>query len=252
MLTGNQLIRITDHSAKDEWPQIDPSGTKMVFQSDRSGNFNIYLYDLKNKDLRQLTFNKPDKLSPSFSPDGRYIIFDQEVKPGKFESMRLELKSGKTEPLFPDSPFSQTIVPFYHPDGRRIFFTAKVFLGWALASYDTERREFKKLTGRGNCRSKVSPDGKLVAYVSFEDDGLGDICTITPDGKNRLNLTRSRDKHYDYYPCFSPDSKWIVFSSSPKEKGKNGYQLFILNLQSGQLKQILKVDANCQFPFWSN
>ncbi len=251
LLTAGKLLRLTSDPANDEWPVISPDGTKMVFQSNRSGNYNLYLLDLKTNQLRQLTFDSRNKLSPSFHPNGETVVFDLEIKPNTFSSHKLSLSSGKIVPLFPESPYNQNIVPFYHPDGQRIFFTAKVFLGWALALYNEPAKEYKKLTKRGNCRPKVSPDGKLVAYVSFEDDGLGDVCTITPDGKNRINRTKNRSHHYDYYPCFSPDSKWIVFSSSPREKGKQGYQLYILNLQSGETRQILKVDANCQFPFWS-
>jgi Tol biopolymer transport system component len=42
----------------------------------------------------------------------------------------------------------------------------------------------------------------------------------------------------------------IVFSSSPKEKGKTGYQLHTLDLQSGEVARILTSSGNDSFPYW--
>ena len=42
----------------------------------------------------------------------------------------------------------------------------------------------------------------------------------------------------------------IVFSSSPKEKGKNGYQLHTLDLKTGEVRRILTSAGNDSFPYW--
>jgi len=125
-----------------------------------------------------------------------------------------------------------------------------VFLGWLVAKFNKSREVYAELAKRGSCRPKPSPDGTLVAYVSHEDDKLGDVFVMAPDGSGKKNLTRERSKTHDYYPCFSPDGKMIVFSSSPKEKGKTGYQLHTVDLQSGEVVRILTTNGNDSFPYW--
>jgi Tol biopolymer transport system component len=250
LLTRNQLTRLTDNPATDEWPVPDPKGESILFTSDRTGNFDIYLMNLASRETRRLTSDSRNEVSPSWSADGRSVFFDLEIKKDRWQTTRLDIDSGRLSPLFSDPPYKSTIVAFENRRGDEIYFTAKVFLGWLVAKYNRASGEFAELAKRGSCRPKPSPDGTLVAFVSHEDDKLGDVFVMAPDGLGKRNLTRERSKTHDYYPCFSPDGKMIVFSSSPKEKGKTGYQLHTLDLQSGEVVRILTTNGNDSFPYW--
>ena len=250
LLTRNQLTRLTDDPATDEWPVPDPEGEAILFTSNRSGNFDIYLMNLASREIKRLTSDSRDEVSPSWSADGSSVYFDREVKKGSWQTTKLDVDSGVLSPLFPDPPYKSTIVAFQSRRGDAVYFTAKVFLGWLVAKFNTASGAYTELAKRGSCRPKPSPDGALVAYVSHEDDKLGDVFVMAPDGSGKRNLTRNRSKTHDYYPCFSPDGKMIVFSSSPKEKGKTGYQLHTLDLRSGEVARILTSNGNDSFPYW--
>jgi Tol biopolymer transport system component len=250
LLSRKGLIRLTDDPASDMWPVPDRNGKKIVFTSNRSGNYDIYTLDLETLALHRLTDDPRDEQSPSWSADGRFVYFDLNVKGGDAQTMKLDLQSGKTAPLFPAPKYRSMILAFENPRGNEIVFTGKVFLGWLVAKFDEAQGSYSELTKRGSCRAKFSPDGSLITYVGHDDDGLGDIFIMAPDGSGKKNLTRSRSKTYDYYPCFSPDGKMIVFSSSAKEKGKEAYQLHTLDLLSGEVKRILTTSGNDSFPYW--
>jgi len=250
LLTRNQLTRLTDEPATDEWPVPDSKGQSIVFTSDRSGNFDIYLMNLAGREVKRLTSDSRDEVSPSWSPDDKAVYFDLEIKKDTWQTMKLDLATGRIAPLFPDPPYKSTIVAFENKRGDEVYFTAKVFLGWLVAKFNKSREVYAELAKRGSCRPKPSPDGTLVAYVSHEDDKLGDVFVMASDGSGKKNLTRERSKTHDYYPCFSPDGKMIVFSSSPKEKGKTGYQLHTVDLQSGEVVRILTTNGNDSFPYW--
>ena len=252
LLSRTGLTRLTDDPATDKWPVPDKRGKNIVFTSDRAGSYDIYVLDLETRALRRLTSDPRDEDSPSWSADDRFIYFDMNVKGSSWRTMKMDVRTGTTEPLFPDPPYSSTILSFESPDGNGVFFTGKVFLGWLVAKFDKTRGAYTELTRKGSCRPKISPDGSLVAYVDHADDGLGDVFVMAPDGSGKRNLTRSRSKTHDYYPCFSADGKMIVFSSSPKEKGKNAYQLHTLDLLSGEVKRILTTGGNDRFPYWFN
>jgi len=252
LLSRNVLTRLTDDPAADQWPVPDGKGKTVVFTSNRAGSFDIYTLDLDSRAVRRLTSDPRDEVSPSWSADDAFITYDLNVKGSSWRTMKMDVRSGRTEPLFPEPPYSSTIVAFESRKGDAIYFTGKVFLGWLVAKFDKARGAYTELTSKGSCRPKISPDGSLVAYVDHADDGLGDVFVMAPDGSGRRNLTRSRSKTHDYYPCFSPDGKMIVFSSSPKEKGKNAYQLHTLDLLSGEVKRILTTGGNDRFPYWFN
>jgi Tol biopolymer transport system component len=252
LLSQNVLTRLTDDPAVDQWPVPDGKGKTVVFTSNRAGSFDIYTLDLDSRTIRRLTSDPRDELSPSWSADDAFIYFDLNVKGSSARTMKMDVRTGKTEPLFREPPYTATIVAFESRQGDAIYFTGKVFLGWLVAKYEKATGAFRELTRKGSCRPKISPDGSLIAYVDHADDGLGDVFVMAPDGSGKRNLTRSRAKTHDYYPCFSPDGRMIVFSSSPKEKGKNAYQLYTLDLLRGEVKRILTTGGNDSFPYWFN
>lgn len=250
LLTKNQLIRLTDDPGSDQYPVANKAGNQIVFTSNRLGNFNIYLMNLQTRAVKELTSDERDEVSPSWSADQQFIYYDLVVKDGQWQTMKLELKSGKKTPLFSDPPFKSTIVAFQNNRGDEFFFTGKVFLGWLVAKYNLKSRKYKEMASRGSCRPRISPDSKQVAFVNDEDDGLGDVFLMNSDGSNKINLTPLRSNYYDYYPCFSPDGSKIVFSSSPKEKKKTAYQLYVIDLQSKQIHLIFRSNGMNSYPCW--
>jgi Tol biopolymer transport system component len=244
------LTKLTDDKASDEWPVPDGKGERIVFTSDRAGSYDIYLLDLKNKTVQRLTSDPRNETSPSWGQNDRTVYYDMEVRKSAWRTMTLDIGTGISRPLFPDPPFSSTIVPFLNPKGNEIFFTGKVFLGWLVANFDVSTLKYTELTRKGSCRPKVSPDGTKVAYVCHDDDGLGDIFVMNTDGSGKRNVTPGRPNHHDYYPCYSPSGDMIVFSSSPREKGKNAYQINMLDLRSGKIVEIFAADGNCSNPYW--
>ena len=250
LLSRNRLERLTDDPASDQWPVPDGKGEKIVFTSNRAGNFDIYMMDLKSRKIERLTSDVRDEVSPSWSADESHIFYDLTVGRNAWQTMTLDVQSKTSVPLFPKSPFSSTIVPFSDPKGNEIFFTGKVLLGWLVAKYTMTDGRYTKLTKTGSCRPKVAPDGARIAYVCHDDDGLGDVFLMNADGGGKVNITQRRADSYDYYPCFSPAGDMIVFSSSPKSKGKDGYQLHTLDLKTGEVRKILTSEGNDSFPYW--
>ncbi len=252
LLSRNVLTRLTDDPATEEWPVPDGKGKTIVFTSNRAGSFDIYTMDLGTRTVRRLTSDPRDEVSPSWSADDAFIYYDLNVKGSSWRTMKMDVRTGVSKPLFEKPPYGSTIVPFESRKGDAIYFTGKVFLGWLVAKFDKATGAFLELTRKGSCRPKISPDGALVAYVDHADDGLGDVFVMAPDGSAKRNLTRARSRTHDYYPCFSPDGNMLVFSSSPKEKGKNAYQLHTLDMRSGEVTRILTTAGNDSFPYWFN
>ncbi|MFU8771414.1 MAG: TolB family protein, partial [Anaerolineales bacterium] len=75
-----QLTRLTNGFWDDITPSISPDQTQVAFASNRDGNWNIYLFDLKSGNITQLTDLPGYKAAPSWSPDGNFLVYEAYVE----------------------------------------------------------------------------------------------------------------------------------------------------------------------------
>lgn len=69
------LVQIPELSSGDYLWGFSPDGTKIVFQSERDGNSEIFIANVDGSNLIQLTHNDFAEKSISWSPDGTKILF---------------------------------------------------------------------------------------------------------------------------------------------------------------------------------
>jgi hypothetical protein len=81
---GTNQVRLTNNSANEFFPSFSPDGSKIVFSSNRDGNFEIYLMNADGSNQVRLTNNPALDSEPSFSPDGSKIAFES-TRDGNFE-----------------------------------------------------------------------------------------------------------------------------------------------------------------------
>ena len=65
-------LRLTNNAYDQQSPAV--SGTNVVWQDNRNGNWDIYLYDGMTGATRQLTSNASDQMSPQIA--GRYVVWE--------------------------------------------------------------------------------------------------------------------------------------------------------------------------------
>ena len=67
--------QITFDQSLIEFIGVSRDGSLLLFDSDRSGNSDLWTMDLKSRDLRQLTRHPDSDWDPMLSPDGNEVAF---------------------------------------------------------------------------------------------------------------------------------------------------------------------------------
>ena len=72
---GQQPVQLTNDAAMDIDPAWSPDSTRIAFASDRGGKMDLWLRDLRDNSLSQLTKERGRVSGPAWSPDGNHIAF---------------------------------------------------------------------------------------------------------------------------------------------------------------------------------
>jgi Tol biopolymer transport system component len=101
---------------------------------------------------------------------------------------------------------------------------------------------------------QCAPDGRSIAFVVSQIDvkedkpGSGHIWTVGIDGQNERQITSSTDSESS--PRFSPDGKYLSFTSSRPGKAK-GNQVWLLDRSGGEAFQLTEIKGRLQGYEWS-
>jgi len=184
---------------------------------------NLYRYDLKTKQVRELTHYKEyDVKWPSLGTgseasivyeNGGYLYaFDLKTEKSTLAPISVESDLTLTRPTYVRA--ERFINSFsLSPSGARALFGAR----GEIFTVPAKKGDVRNLTNSSGVRElwpAWSPDGKWISYFSDQtgeyelyirpQDGAGEEKRITTDGAA-----------YRYEPKWSPDSKKILFGEKP-------------------------------------
>jgi hypothetical protein len=158
-------------------PAISPDGTRVA--ANRldllTGNWDVWIVDIARDITSRLTFGASQDADPIWSPDGRQIVFAS-TRNGRRGLYRTSVDGGVPEErLFElDTPDAVVFPSDWTPDGKFILYTQTLEFpgGWQIwvLPLTGERKPFRLMPGHDfmHFAGKVSPDGKWIAYNSFE------------------------------------------------------------------------------------
>lgn len=216
-VTGGPLKRLTgdfDDLAQPDW---SPDGTRIAFQSYRSGNFHIWSVAADGGDMRQHTDGLLDDREPRWSPDGKSIAFSSDRADGRYAIYLLDVASGRVTPLSKGT--TNDSEPCWSPDGQRIAYVAggtKLVVADVATGTVSDVASVPPSPDRFNPSAIMAPafapDGRI-AYTRVQPGSV----TLVVDGKDVI----AGEDLYPFRPAFTADGS-ILYGSGGKVRRWQG------------------------------
>lgn len=188
---GSDVQPLITGPGYDAEATVSPDGKYVVFTSTRTGDLELFRYDLATGEVLQLTDGLGYDGGAFFSPDSKKIVWRADRPEGEAASVYQELLSksfvepseldiwvadidGSNATRVTNLPGANW-APYFHPDQQRVLFSSNHH------SIDRGGREFA-------------------------------VFMVRLDGSDLVQLTRSGT--FDAFPMFSPDGTKLVFASN--------------------------------------
>jgi Tol biopolymer transport system component len=207
----NQKQLTTIDTRIDRYPAVTPDGRYIVFVSTRTGNSNIYRYDLASGEQKQLTSGLSEEF-PEVSADGKWVIYAS-TESIKHTLWKVPIDGGQPTQLT-DKLSSW---PDVSPDGQKIacWYRAEPEANWQIAVIPiTGGNPEKVFDVPPNADTSIPirwmPDGSGITFVATRD-GVSNVWFLPLDGGSPHQMTDFTSDQIHWFD-WSRDGKKLACS----------------------------------------
>ena len=189
---------------------------KIVFDSKRDGNLEIYTMGSDGRHQTRLTHHPAPDWNPVWSPNGRQIAFSSE-RDGNEEVYVMDAEGGNKRNLTRRPGIDGT--PSWHPNGSQIAFVSDrggKELGMQLDIFvmDADGGNVKQITRLESAMyPRWSPDGKRIAFEASIGQGR-QVYVVNADGTHRFQVSNPVPNAGMFLDGWSPDGKKILYTKA--------------------------------------
>jgi Tol biopolymer transport system component/DNA-binding winged helix-turn-helix (wHTH) protein len=194
LLSASPPERFISSTRIESGPQFSPDGSKIAFESTRSGAYEVWVCRRDGSGLIQLTHFNSLTGTPRWSPDGQQIAFDSRAA-GNADIYVIDSEGGSPRRL--TSEPSGEVVASWSRDGRWIYFASDRTGDWEVWKMPSAGGPAAQVMRHGGFAAFESPDGRSLYYAKGLD--VPGLWRLPTNGGEEIEFIRSLEAGYYGY-----------------------------------------------------
>ena len=233
-------LKLIASTQSDSCPRYSPDGSKIAFDSDRSGHTEIWVCNSDGSNPLQLTSLESFSENPRWFPNGRHIVFDSN-KEGQIDVYLLDTDSPVPRRLTDD--LSDDVTPSVSRDGNWIYFASRRtgrFEIWRMASKGGKPIQ---LTFGGGDRPLESAHETVVYYVKRVSETKSEVWKVPVSGGDEGRVLGPVNA-FGYSISVVPQGVYFVEIGTMLYVGSSGNSLKFYSFASSATEIVANVRLN--------
>ncbi len=260
--------RVTRLSGSPEWsegsPRWSPDGRLIAFKSNRahyegsppeqgSPDFDLYVINADGSGRRRVTSGRANEEDAVWAPDGRSLFYSSD-EDSRGDIYRVWLDTGRTDRLTRQF-VGRAIMPNVSPDGARVAFAAQTlrigqFWDFQVHVLDVARGTTQALPATsGACWPSWSRDGGRLANVRLHANRPSSL-EVRDMATGTTTRVVEDAAMWSYYPDWSPDDRFLAFSTSPAHHEGEDWDLAVYSFATRSVTRLTTGRGNDRLPDW--
>lgn len=165
-------------------PAWSPDGSHLALTLSKTGNPEIYIFNMKDRRLRRLTVNAAIDTGATWTPDGRSIIFTSD-RSGRPQLYRVSVNSGRTNRITLKGMYNAEAA--VSPDGKKIAMKHAVGGRYNIAVMENGGEVVVITAGQLDGAPSFSPNSEMLIYAG-EYNHRSVLYTLSVDGRVKVRL----------------------------------------------------------------
>jgi Tol biopolymer transport system component/tRNA A-37 threonylcarbamoyl transferase component Bud32 len=229
---------VVDSTAQDREPRLSPDAKRIVFNSDRTGFYEIHTANLDGSNQVALTsMGRTAMGSPRWSSDGQMVVFDR-YENGHSMIYAMNAERGKPQPVTGQA--FRDIRPSFSVDSAWIYFASNRSGPLEIWKVAAGGGPVQQITKGGGNEPFESPDGKFLYYM--KDPG-GIWRMPVAGGQPEPVVREARMFMYaaagrSIYFCTGPKSLWVLRTDSGRKFEYVQFPKEVLGLENGSMLSV--------------
>lgn len=233
----------------DMAPSLSPGNNWIVFQSNRDGNWELYVAPTSGGDpdaVQRLTYNRiAIDGDPMWGPNN-FVVFES-TRNGNYDLFLIDMSTGQEYQLT-DSE-GDDINPYWSPDGTRVLFQSDRGTAnrWQLYELNIATGQLAALSASDvvEVDPQYSHDGSQIVFRSYANDGdVSTLMVMNRDGSNHRPISDPNGDATN--AAWSPSDRYLAYQSDVD----GDLDIYIYDLATGATRQLTDNAISDYAPTW--